>query len=59
VTSELAEMKSCLLLNFAKLEKSCSQFFLYPKYKFDDKEIDTPAMMDEVAILSVEGNSDV
>jgi len=53
VTSELAEMKSCLLLNFAKLEKSCSQFFLYPKYKFEDKEIDTPAM-DEVSILSVE-----
>jgi len=48
-------------VKFRKIGKKVAPnfFFLYPKYKFDDKEIDTPAMMDEVAILSVEGNSDV
>jgi len=42
VTSEIREMKTCLMLNFAKLDKNCTEFLINPKSKSEQTPADTP-----------------
>jgi len=53
VTSEIREMKTCLMLNFAKLDKNCTEFLINPKSKSEQTPVaDTPEVTIEPSSIS-------
>jgi len=53
VTSEIREMKTCLMLNFAKLDKNCNEFLINPKSKSEQTPVaDTPEVTIEPSSIS-------